>query len=410
MYIYIMIFTNVEVIKTEQNFFHIEWEVAASPVADTPPATPDTIDNYTFQIYWARDPASGFIPVLDSYLTPIEIDGAVGPLIYLHKLEQYDFNQDSYYKILATKKDQTESFFSKMVFVGNLFDGIQDSIRYVEDVLHRLYYGEPSKLIKRKSFGARCSKCWSEERQQRILSHCDTCNSTGYGVGFYKPIPVQMSFDSSPKKSDSLKDYENSFDIKRARLSNYPIVRPKDVVVNSDNNRRYVVTHVEVTKLPMISTFEKKFSRQNYILSQMLVLDEIISSDDEYLMDIEAFDDVPNTDDGGSGSTDPASDKIYRYYGTNSKTVLTNSDVLAFSKEQCLNAISDHSYNCSGGKYIWICQPTSLPIAEFEVAGFITTFDVVAQTVVDANGVSRSYSCYKSYRIQNGSDIPVRTS
>ena len=407
-----MFFTTVEVVKTKQNYFYIDWGLEPSPTTTPIPATTSTtptpysesIDDYNFQIHWARDPASGFLPILDAQGIPIQIDGAIGPLSYLHQLVQYDFNQDSYYKILAIKKDLTDSFFSSIVFVGMYFDGIHDTMRYAEDLLYRFYHGEQCLLIKRKSFGARCTKCWSKERQQRILSHCDVCDSTGYIAGFYKPISVQISFDSDPKKTDSQKEWENVFNTKRARLSNYPIVRPKDIIVNLDDDVRYVITHVETTKLPKLSVYEQSLSKQNYIVSQLLILETIVTDDDEYKLDVDNITDIPITDEGNTGDI---AVKNNRYYGPNSNTMLNNDDILLLNREICTTKANTHNYNCSGGNYIWICYPARFGIATFVIEDFETTFSLTIQDVTNESGVTESYNCYRSFRLQHNTNITV---
>ena len=349
-----MVFTSVEVIKTKENFFFIDWSVAPS----TSPSLPsESIDDYKFQIYWSRDPVSGFLPVLDANSDPVEIDGAVGPLSYTHTLRQYDFNQDSYYKVLAIRKALPSpslsprssqspspsasispssspsasesfsvsvspsvspsasaspseeyypgSFFSNTVFIGMYSDGIHEVMRYNEELLYEHYQGEPCLIIKKKSFGARCPNCWSQLRQQMVKSHCDVCKGSGFVTGYYQAIKEQVSFDSDPKKSDSQKEWENVYDTIRARISNYPLVRPKDLIVNLDNNKRFVITHVETTKLPKLSEDSVKLSKQNYILSQLLTLEELNPDDNEYFIDIDNIPEVPISDEGNTGSTLP---------------------------------------------------------------------------------------------------------
>jgi len=318
-----MVFSSVEVIKTKENFFYIEWDLQPTPTTTPAPPTTTTttsspttttssppigesVDDYKFQIHWSRDPVSDYLPVLDAQGNPVEIDGAVGPLSYTHQLRQYDFNQDSYYKVLAIEKAHpTNQFFSDKVFIGMYSDGIHETMRYAEELLYQHYCGEPCLIIKRKSFGARCPTCWSPQRQQRVRSHCDTCKGSGFVVGYYQPISVQMSFDSDPKKSDLQKEWENVQDTKRARLSNYPLVRPKDLIVNADDYKRYVVSHVETTKLPRLSESALILSKQNYILSQLLILEELNADDNEYFLDINNIPQVPITDEGRTGSTMP---------------------------------------------------------------------------------------------------------
>jgi hypothetical protein len=338
-----MYFTMIEVVKTSSNFFYVEWDLAPNPsassstspssseslsasVSQSPSLSPsssasesasaspsfapgDTIDDLKFQIHWSRDPISGFLPVLDADGNPVEIDGAVGPLSYTHQVRQYDFNQDSYYKVLAIEKaDETNQFFSSTVFVGMYSDGVHETMRYAEDILYSFYHGEPCLIIKKKSFGARCPTCWSAERQQRVRTHCDTCKGSGYVAGYYQAIREQVAFDSDPKKSDSQKEFENVFDTIRARLSNYPLVRTKDLIVNLDNNKRFVISHVETTKLPKLSVLDgstKVLSKQNYILSQLLTLEELNPDDNEYFLTADNIPAIPITDEGNTGSTLP---------------------------------------------------------------------------------------------------------
>lgn len=288
-------FNTVEVIKVcLTNKFFIDWSVDIE--------SPAVIDDFKFRIYWSFDPVDGFESILDSNDDIVEIDGAVGPLEYTHDLTQYNFNKDRYYKVLAIEKaDELHQLFSQTVYVGMFNDGVHEVMRHNENILYSHYYGEPCYIIKRKSTGTRCPDCWSSTRRQRTKSHCDTCNGTGFVNGYYEPIPIQISFDSDPRKSDSQKDFENVFDDKIARLSNYPLVRPKDMIVNRDDAKRYVITHVETTKLPKLRDGISTLSKQNYILSQILNLNELNPDDNEYR--------VTWLDDDPSG-TQPTSEEV----------------------------------------------------------------------------------------------------
>lgn len=316
-----MQFSTVEVIKTKENWFFIEWDMAITN-------PPESIDDYEFEIWWSYDPVSGFLAILDNNDDPIVIDGAVGPLTYTHEYNQYDFNKDRYYKVFAREKAvPTHTFFSEIVFVGMYNDGVHEVIKHAEGTLHQMYYGEPCFIIKRKSFGARCPDCWSPTRQQRIRTHCDTCHGTGFVIGYYQPIEIQVAFDSDPKKSDSQKEWENVYDTKRGRISNYPLVRPKDLIINRDDYKRYVVTHVETTKLPNLAKSAMVLSKQNYILSQLLTLEELNPDDNEYFIDIDSIPEPPPDEEGGTGGTHP---------WFNDHKPVTTEDPLTVDSEQFL--------------------------------------------------------------------------
>jgi len=294
-----MEFSLIEVVKTKENFHYVEWDLTVTVPGES-------IDDYKFQIHWAEDPSSGFLPVTDEHGDPIEIDGAIGPLAYTHQLRQYDFNRDMYYKVYAILKiNPLVNFFSSTVFIGMYSDGVHETMRHAEDTLYTMYHGEPCLVIKRKSFGARCPTCWSAARQQRMRTHCDTCKGTGFVTGYYQPLQIQISFDSDPRKNDVQKEWENSYDTKRVRASNYPLLRPKDLIVNLDDNKRYVIVHNDTTKLPKMSESKTVLSKQNYILSQLLTLEELNPNDNEYFIDTDHIPEIPISDEGQTGSTLP---------------------------------------------------------------------------------------------------------
>lgn len=274
-------FTELEVLKTERNYHYIEWEVEMDP--------PETVDDYKFRIYYSLAPECGYEPVLDSEGNIVEIDGAVGPLSWTHDtIKQYDFNKVYYYKIYAILKiEPSRNFWSDEAYIGDYADGHHLVMHQAENILYDMFYGEPVYIVKKKPTGVRCTNCWSSDRQQRILTHCDVCNGSGFIDGYYCAISTQMAFDSEDRKSDSQRNFEDVYDSKRARISNYPMVRPKDLVINRDLNQRYVILHVETTKLPRHATSGIVYSKQNYVVSQLLTLQELNPDDNEYNLNVE---------------------------------------------------------------------------------------------------------------------------
>ena len=291
-------FTLTEVVKTKDNYHFITWDASFDGG--------EAVDDYNFQIFWSNDPKSGFIAATDQLGDPITIDGAIGPLEFTHQRKHFDFNKDYYYRIKAIRKsDSVETFSDPPVFYNMRFGGIHDTIRHAEAVLNRNYDGEPCFIVKRKSWGTHCPECWSPELRQLTESHCDVCLGTGFVTGYYQKCEIQVSFDSDPKKSDSQSSWENVFDTKRGRLSNFPIVRPKDLIINKDDYKRYRITHVETTKLPNLSTSGGLLSKQNYIISQLITIEELVTSDVEYSIDIDGIPVIPESEDPGPGPTPP---------------------------------------------------------------------------------------------------------
>lgn len=96
-----------------------------------------------------------------------------------------------------------------------------------------------------------------------------------------------------------------------------------------------------------------------------------------------------------------------RYYGVNILDVIDNSNILLLSNEFASSRSNTHSYDCSGGKYIWICYPASLGAAIFKIGGIETTFTLFIQSVTNGSLFTESFNCYRSTELQNGSDISV---
>ena len=98
-----------------------------------------------------------------------------------------------------------------------------------------------------------------------------------------------------------------------------------------------------------------------------------------------------------------------RYYGTNaSPGPLTNGQILALESMAFATGRGfTATYDCSGGKYIWVCYPASLGLATFTVGGFLTIFDLTVQSVTNSSGYSENFNCYRSDVLQHGSGIVV---
>lgn len=176
---------------------------------------------------------------------------------------------------------------SPVAYLGMEFDGMHAVMVHAEQTLYEMFYGEPCSLIKKKETGTRCPKCWSEARQQRILTHCDVCRGSGMVNGYYCAGTIRIAFDSDDKKNDSQRNFEDVYNSIRARASNNIIIRPKDLIVNRDDNKRYSVLHVETTKLPIHASSGTILSKRNHIVSQLLSLQELNPDDNEYDMNID---------------------------------------------------------------------------------------------------------------------------
>jgi len=264
---------NVDVLKTRTDRHEIMWD--ARPSSTFPL---ESVDDYNFKILWSFDPVDDFNDL------GITIDGAVGPLFYLHDLKHTPHDRKHYYKIRSILKTDSSVYNdSQSVYVGDEYDGVLETIRYAEEILYDMYIGEPVYLSKKKEGqGSRCPDCWNPLQFKRTKGKCNTCHGTGFFDGFFAPIEIQMAFDSNPKVTNIPIQGETDTKFIKARASNYPIINNRDMITNKDDYRRWVVTNVDITKLPNRAASRQLLSRSNYIVSQMLTLAELDPDDPKY--------------------------------------------------------------------------------------------------------------------------------
>lgn len=97
--------------------------------------------------------------------------------------------------------------------------------------------------------------------------------------------------------------------------------------------------------------------------------------------------------------------KYKKYWGTSSKSTLTNSDILALGGSTWADSrtMGATTFDCTGGKYVYYVIPSSLGTPEFWVGGLKNT-DVVTTraTVTNASGGSTTYSIMRLANIQTG--------
>ena len=273
----IIIYNYDAVIDVATDSYAVYWEAKKTVPAQ------GAVGDYNFYVQWSESPTDGFTNVRTAAGVDIVIDGAVGPLYVLHPRPHYTHVREYYYRIVAVlKADPTHVEVTPIFFTGDKSDGIIDSIQYAERSLYGLYTGEPVRLLKRRQDQERCPECWNPYSFKRTKTHCQTCLGTGFADGYYAGISIQVAFEMNPKISEVSSTYEITTSTLKARMADFPLVSPRDLIVAMDDNQRFQVVHVEYTKLPNIACGYGQTSNSQHIISQILTLSEIVPSDDRF--------------------------------------------------------------------------------------------------------------------------------
>ena len=64
-----------------------------------------------------------------------------------------------------------------------------------ESFMLKKYMGIPAVLFKRKTYGRRCSECWSKKHEKIMKNNCPTCIGTSFEGGYFEGIMSYFQFD-----------------------------------------------------------------------------------------------------------------------------------------------------------------------------------------------------------------------
>jgi hypothetical protein len=180
-----------------------------------------------------------------------------------------------YYKIRVQRKGTTDQVETEPTAQDPEPDLIAAEIQRLERCLWEEYAGRRCLIFPVRTFGQRCPNCWDGPEKgkgftsQVRRSHCATCYGTGFVRGYLDPIEIFVQIDPSPQSIQTLPITERHQNDTSARLPNFPLVKPRDILVEAEN-RRWRVARVTPTE------------RLRSVVHQELVLHELSKGDIEF--------------------------------------------------------------------------------------------------------------------------------
>lgn len=270
--------SNVQVDSTANNSFQLVWDLIG--------LDGELASDYEVGFAVSESPVDLFEVLNDPLGDPVRIDCGVSNQ-YLDNAPTYDFNRFFYFDVsLYLKLSPTVVVDHFVTHIRDRSDGVSLAIANIERLILNNYQGYRTGVIKRKVGGLRCS-CWNEFTGTSNSGHCSICNGSTYIVGYYDPIMVKMSFEYGNRISQTSQTQQQTLGTIQARMGNYPMVRPGDIVVNLETAQRFAVTNpVQYTQLPQMRRSKADTSRKPFIVSQILVLKELSADDNEYLITV----------------------------------------------------------------------------------------------------------------------------
>jgi hypothetical protein len=106
------------------------------------------------------------------------------------------------------------------------------------------YNGEPGVILRRIVYGTRCTDCTDETLGGPVSSECASCFGTGFTGGYYPGVNVFTDLADTASSPDNTALTPNGpAEVKpcEAVFPAYPMVKFKDLYVDSSTNQRYEI-------------------------------------------------------------------------------------------------------------------------------------------------------------------------
>lgn len=241
-----IIFRRVFVRFVSNNSMEITWELEP---------TPDDLRKIEFTVMRSDNQLTGFEPV-----SPPLVDTCK----YQDLFEGYRPSKfhTLFYKVKAVNTENptgpgqiVESaveFLHENPFddtVSPFNDPVIDIIRRNNMMLShsRFRIGKPCAVFQKRLNGSRCH-CWDPIAQRVTISNCKTCLGTGKIEGYHTGIPdIFVHFAVLPKTKMIQQWGDIAPGDTQGWMSNYPLVNPEDIILNTLTNEHWLIKQVQLT-------------------------------------------------------------------------------------------------------------------------------------------------------------------
>lgn len=217
---------NLRVRSLDLDFNEITWEIETFVSAKA-----DLLD-YTFTLLRSESPEGPFDVIMPA--TPdryIFIDNSV---------KSGNIFRHYYYRVRVTEIATGETKDTASVTLEPEADLIATELRKHMNLLFREFVGRRCWVLPVRTFGQRC-QCWDQTLQKRTRSGCRTCYDTGFIRGYMSPIESWILIDPTANTQQQTNVGELQQQNTTARMSFYPALKPRDLIIEPENARWRVV-------------------------------------------------------------------------------------------------------------------------------------------------------------------------
>lgn len=140
-------------------------------------------------------------------------------------------------------------------------------------VLHRRVTGQLCGIFSIKDFGPRCGSCWNAVQKRNTNSNCKRCFGTGFHGGYFAQVNAFVDFNPTQESVQITQFGEWQRNDTLVWITNFPPVKPKDLIVDPLNRRWRVINRRPIDRL-------------GFVVQQFLQLREIQRVDVEHCIPV----------------------------------------------------------------------------------------------------------------------------
>lgn len=119
-------------------------------------------------------------------------------------------------------------------------------------VLHRRVTGQLCAIFSIKDFGPRCGFCWNPVQKRSTSSSCRECFGTGFIGGYFAQVNAFVDFNPTEESVQITQFGEWQSNDTLVWVTNFPPMKPRDMIVDPLNRRWRVVNRRPIARLGFV--------------------------------------------------------------------------------------------------------------------------------------------------------------
>ena len=225
----------LDIYDVEVDFYNLKYLTVSWKIKPTM----ENVGDYTFRVKRALSPEGPFNSIIDLSSQFVYHDADVS---LKNKYRTF------FYKIMVFETADPNNYSeSSAAWLPEKPDLEAAEIIRRNNLLLRKKVGVLCEIYLIKTYGQYCPNCFDYIKMRKRISNCPVCFNGGFTGGYLGPVAAYVNFNPSQKMIQQA-GFELQPDNIAAWMSNYPLLSPKDIIIESGTKRWRVVQQSQTEK------------------------------------------------------------------------------------------------------------------------------------------------------------------